>query len=356
MKRDGGGEGHEGKLILARGIFRLRRRRGARNTVILGKRGAVQAPEQGDPREPGPGVTRLRREDAAARPATSAIPVEKWHALGNDFLLVWDRTPLPAAKLALLCHRHRGVGADGVLFLQRQGDSIRAQLYNADGSPAEYSGNGLRCVIASAILRQKPKERLLVTIGKLIFEGYLEDAKDDEGKPAGAQPVLVLDPLAFAPEIKTAPSDLFATGPLAGVIDADRAWAVKLGNPHLIMVVDDLAVVRTPAVAAELDRLRGITRPFPHGINVSVVQAAGPGRVLINTWERGVGPTAACASAATALFHLLRKKGMAGKSLAVVSPGGTLTLSEAPRALLLKGPVRRVLAGMVEAAALEEAP
>jgi len=353
MKRDGDGAGAEGRLILARGIFRLRRRRGARNTVVLNKRGAVQQQETGEPpREPA--LTRLRREDAAARPATTAIPVEKWQALGNDFLLVWDRTPLPSPKLAQLCHRHLGAGADGVLFLQRQADSIRAQLYNADGSPAEYSGNGLRCVVASAVQRQKPKEKLLITIGKLIFEGYMEEVKDAAGKAAGVDPVLVLDPLAFSPEIKTAPAELFASGPLAGVMDADRAYSVKLGNPHLIMLVDDLAVVRAPAVAAELDRLRGITRTFPAGVNVSVAQPAGPGRVLINTWERGVGPTAACASAATALFHLLRKKGQAGKSLAVASPGGTLTLSEASRALALKGPARRVFAGMVEAAALEE--
>ena len=377
MKRGEGGDGAEGRLILARGIFRLRRRRGARNTLVLGRRGAVQQPEGGEQKDPSTPITRLRRDEPSARAAVAAaIPVEKWQALGNDFLLVWDRTPLPAAKLALLCHRHRGVGADGVLFLQRQGDSIRAQLFNADGSPAEYSGNGLRCVVASAVARQKPRERLLVTIGKLIFEGFVDDgsragvkelgikeighataAAKESAKDAGEKPkdpVLVLDPASFGPECKSAPGELFESGPLKSAFDSDRAYCVRLGNPHLILLVDDLAVVRSPAIAAELDRLRGVTRTFPAGINVSVAQAQGNQRYLINTWERGVGPTAACASAATALFHLLRKKGLASKALTVTSPGGSLTLTEAGRTIHLKGPARRVLSGMVDPAALEE--
>lgn len=371
MKRDGGGSDAEGRLILARGIFRLRRRRGARNTLVLGRRGAIQ--QEGDQKDPGAGVTRLRGDQPAGAPrgaVGSAIPVEKWQALGNDFLLVWDRTPLTASKLAMLCHRHRGVGADGVLFLQRQGDSIRAQLFNADGSPAEYSGNGLRCVVASAVARQKPRERLLVTIGKLIFEGFVHDGarsgvkelsikeighKETKAEAASPKdPVLVLDPSSFGPELKSAPADLFASGPIEKAFDRDRTFCVKLGNPHLIFLVDDLAVVRAPAVAAELDRLRGVTRTFPAGINVSVAQQQGAHRFLINTWERGVGPTAACASAATALFHLLRKKGLATKTLTVTSPGGSLTLSEVGRTVHLKGPARRVFQGMVDPAALEE--
>ena len=169
-----------------------------------------------------------------------------------------------------------------------------------------------------------------------------------------AHPVLVLDPTSFGPELKAAPSELFETGPLTGLFEPERAYCVKLGNPHLILLVDDLAVVRAPAVAAELDRLRGVTRTFPAGINVSVAQPAGTGRFLINTWERGVGPTAACASAATALFHLLRKKSLAGKTLAVASPGGTLSLTEVNRTVHLKGPARRVFSGMVDPTALEE--
>lgn len=372
MKREGG-EGLEGRLILARGIFRLRRRRGARNTLVLGRRRSMPQ-ESGEPPPPGAGVRRLQRDEPGTRAAAgAAIPVEKWQALGNDFLLVWDRTPLTAGRLGLLCHRHRGVGADGVLFLQRQGDSIRAQLFNADGSPAEYSGNGLRCVVASAVARQKPRERLLLTIGKLIFEGFVDDGTplrkagasgasggagqspaSIRGAPASGAPVLVLDPASFGPEIKSAPGDLFATGALSDVIDADRAYCVKLGNPHLILLVDDLAVVRAPAVAAELDRLRGVTRAFPDGINVTVAQGQGSGRFLVNTWERGVGPTAACASAATALFHLLRKKGLAAKSLTVVSPGGALSLTEVNRTVHLRGPAHRVFSGIVDPAALEE--
>jgi diaminopimelate epimerase len=385
----------EGRLILARGIFRLRRRRGARNHLVLGKRGAPQKVDPGaDPRDGAQRVTRLRpgEEPGARANAGGSFPVEKWQALGNDFLLVWDRTPLPPARLAMLCHRHLGVGADGILFLQRQGDSIRAQLFNQDGSPAEYSGNGLRCVIASAFARQRPRERLLVTIGKLLFEGWVDEpgakgpgkrgglvpenaavakregpfaraaasaiagtgkrAEAAEGGHTG-DPVLVLDPMAFTPEVRPAPGELFS-GPLDGAFDPERAFHVKLGNPHLIMLVDDLAVVRGPAISAELDRLRGVTRVFPQGVNVSVAQPVGANRYLINTWERGVGPTAACASAATALFHLLRKKGLAAKTLAVTSPGGTLSLTEVHRTVQMKGPARRVFSGVVDPAALEE--
>lgn len=382
----------EGRLILARGIFRLRRRRGARNTMVLGRRGAPQKVDPGaDPRDGAQRVTRLRPGDEPGGRAAAAasLPIEKWQALGNDFLLVWDRTPLTPARLAHLCHRHLGVGADGVLFLQRQGDSIRAQLFNADGSPAEYSGNGLRCVIASAFARQRPRERLLVTIGKLLFEGWVDEpgakgpgkrgglvpesaeparaafARAAAGAAAGRRPepgnveghtgdpVLVLDPMAFTPEVRSAPGEVFQ-GPLDGAFDPERAFHVKLGNPHLIMLVDDLAVVRAPAVAAELDRLRGVTRAFPQGVNVSVAQPVGANRYLINTWERGVGPTAACASAATALFHLLRKKGLAAKSLAVTSPGGTLSLTEVHRTVQMKGPAKRVFSGVVDPSTLEE--
>jgi diaminopimelate epimerase len=355
--------GSDGRVIMARGMFRLRRRRGGRGNNLRAS-GAGDAAEGSDDRR----ISRLRRANAtptkAQQQKRTGLAVEKWQALGNSFLLVWDQESLPPDRLAPLCDPKVGVGADGIIFATRQGDAVTVQLFNGDGSPAEYSGNGFRCLVAAAVARRRPAAgRLKLTSGKLVFEGYMDEGEAGPKRPGfglrvarlTTDPVLILDPRALNPEVSGLPTPVLDGSPLLEELDLTRGFHVVLGNPHLIFLVDDLTKFDdSPRLQAELDRLRGHSTSFPTGINVSLAQSQGASRYLIRTWERGVGLTSACASAATALYFLLRRIGDAGKSLEVQSSGGELSLSEVGNRIAVKGPARRVFSGTVNLSAFLE--
>jgi diaminopimelate epimerase len=318
----GAGGGPIGRVILAHGVFRLRRRRGPGAGGRAGR----------------PGLKRVL--------AGAGLAFEKWQAAGNDFLLVWDAPVLPPPVVAHLCHRRLGVGADGAMWLRRRADALDVQFFNGDGGAAEFSGNGFRCAVASAWIRSRVAAAIRIESGRLMLEGRVD----------GPDALLTLDPAAFRPEVRPVLELVTSGAPpmVPAELDIEEAFHVKLGNPHLILLVGNAAGTRVPDVERALDHLRRPSATFPDGVNVSVAQVEEAGRYRLETWERGVGLTASCASAATALFHLLRQQGRARRELVVVSAGGTLTLGEAGRRIALRGPVRRVFTGTVDAAALEK--
>lgn|GEM_PF-108777 len=362
-----GNESSPGRVIMARGLFRMRKRRrpgGGRVNVgemLSRSRGETEEclPGRSGPAEPRDCLqtaTAIRRSDSSlahtvppqmgtgfaladlmTRSAVGLL-VEKWQGLGNDFLLCWDRPPLSPSQIGFLCHRQFGVGGDGILFLRRQADTLAIQLFNQDGSGAEYSGNGFRCAVASAVLRKRPRGRLNLVCGRLSLQAFVD----------GQDPILVLDPKIFDFRVIPAPRELCIGGPLDGLVEPDRAFLVKAGNPHLILLVDQIKTVRSAESDRIFDRLREPGSAFPEGMNVSLAESLGSGRYALNTWERGVGQTQACASAATALFFLLRTTGRAGENVEVVNPGGALNLSEEQGSIRLRGPVRRVFSAMVD--------
>jgi diaminopimelate epimerase len=237
-----------------------------------------------------------------------AVSLVKAHAFGNDFLLADASAvagfPHEAALARQVCDRHRGIGADGLMVVDPTPVGAETRLWNADGSRAEISGNGVRCAAAwMAHQRQTPVGATLI-IGTVAGPRRLTLVDQDRGR------------LMFRAEM--GPPDQLREE----TIDVDgtpvRCVVLRVGNPQCV-VLGPVNAERLHGLAARL----AVHPFFPEGTNVELATVESPRVVRILIWERGVGPTeasgtGACASAVAAAFA-----GGADRSVDVVSPGGT---------------------------------
>lgn len=256
------------------------------------------------------------------------LRLAKLHGLGNDFLVLVDGSSVPEdhrAELARrVCDRHRGIGADGLLFVlpvhndaEAEAD-VRMRLHNADGSIAEMSGNGIRC-FAQAI-----------TIAGVVSTGTVRVQTD-----AGVRMIEVsdTDPCTGIATVSVDMGELaFDSHPVHG---AD-GHTVDVGNPHLVIPVDSLDNLDITVTGPEREApyLNGPTR----GINVHVVKAADNRTIDMVVWERGVGVTQACGTGATAVAGVMHRIGLTGSHVTVRQPGGNATVDIADGRATLHGP------------------
>jgi diaminopimelate epimerase len=267
------------------------------------------------------------------------LSLTKHHGLGNDFLVVFDPEEhgvhdLP--RLAVdLCDRRTGVGADGLLVAtSAEGYAARMQLFNADGSSAEMSGNGIRCFAQAVAARR----------GDLGPQLILTDAGDRVVTLASTDDVAVV----------TAQVEMGHVGQLAEPNDwhllqcnPDRPVAhLSLGNPHSVVGVDDVAAVDLADLGAKV----------PH-VNLEIIEP-GPevNAITMRVHERGAGITAACGTGACAAAFAARSWGLVASvepEVVVHMEGGTATVTfpaDAPDRAVLTGPATLVAVLEVERA------
>lgn len=243
------------------------------------------------------------------------MTLTKAHAYGNDFLFLHRdelRDQDPAALARTLCARHTGIGSDGLIVYTFTADGATMHLVNADGSPSELSGNGLRC-LAALVMRERERrhggdgpvateircdtgagERRLVLTGR-TGDRYLFTAA--MGQPFGLQQ----ETLQVAGE-----SLVVAT--------------LNIGNPQCVALLDALP---DRARFARLGPGLATHGRFPAGTNVEFAVVTAPARVDILIWERGVGPTEASGTGACAAAITAMQYGGAAREVEVVSPGGS---------------------------------
>jgi len=263
------------------------------------------------------------------------IRLAKLHATGNDFLVADAPAPDPATIRAL-CDRHRGVGADGLLVLGpgTDGADCTMTLYNADGSPAEMSGNGIRCLAWVATAQGLGTDRTLVvdtTAGRRTVDldrdatGHLRAATVDMGP-------VTFDPAAIP---FSGPSALDLEVTFHGV--TYHGDAAGVGNPHLVLLVDDVGSARVTQHGPHLEH----DPRFPSGTNVEFVTPVGRDALQMRVWERGVGETLSCGTGACAAAAVAHRRGLVDDHVTVHVPGGDLdvTLGATVR---LGGPVTHV--------------
>ena len=273
--------------------------------------------------------------------------LSKLHGSGNDFLvhLSDDQATLDdpdawSARSRRWCDRRRGIGADGLIV----GVSGRAQcdlvmvLHNADGSRAEMSGNGIRCLAhAEARRRGRLTGRLAIATdgGLRIVDHVLESGGDGRtlvssvdmgpGKPGPAA--------NRSPQMPWLDADPADHETAACALAPRRAATFDLGNPHLVLLVDDPTVVDIALAGT------GHEAAYDDGINVHVV-AVTPGEhdaITMRTWERGVGVTEACGTGAAAVALAAQEWGLAGERVTVHMPGGDVQV-DVGDTLTLHGP------------------
>ncbi|MFC3653027.1 diaminopimelate epimerase [Dyella humi] len=251
-----------------------------------------------------------------------ALRFSKMHGSGNDFAVIDSRDgalALSPACIRAMADRNTGIGFDQLLSVEPARDGVSAFYYgiwNADGSPSGQCGNGVRCIAAwlqragalaigetaqiqspsgPVAVRLVDTQRVTVDMGEPIFE----PARIPFEAPNNADRHM-LDVHGQALEI--------------GV--------VSMGNPHAVVVVEDL---EAPALARLGPALTAHAR-FPEGVNAGFVQKLSPQHVRLRVHERGSGWTLACGTGACAAMAVLRRRGEVDAQVRVDLPGGTLEI------------------------------
>jgi diaminopimelate epimerase len=273
------------------------------------------------------------------------IPFTKAHACGNDFLIVTEEAAHDYGRASLtkrLCARNTGIGADGIEFfawINKSGPgpkSGRIRLYNADGSIAELSGNGTRCVaawMAQELNAQCGDELQIET------DAGVRICRIDSVQAGGAFTVDVTTGMG-GPRFLPHTLQLSGGAEIAGV-------GVVTGNPHFVILVDNAAftVAGKPwqTIGAEICT----HRDFPNQTNVEFVRVVSENEIEIRIWERGVGPTSSSGTGSSASATAAIALGLAKSPLTVVAPGGAQTVawSGPGSELFLTGPAALIAHG-----------
>lgn len=272
----------------------------------------------------------------------------KLHGTGNDFVMV-DARSLDRDWNALaqaICDRHFGVGADGLILAAPSGKAdIRMRIFNADGSEAEMSGNGMRCLVkfaADAGMVTPRGGEFDVETGAGVL--HVRASVDAAGKVTSVRQSMGpprLDPREI-PVAIDAPPPITEFEIRAG----DHVLAitpVSMGNPHAIVFQQE------PVEAYPLQTVGPLVEHhalFPKRTNFEVVRVLDRGRAEMRVWERGVGETLSCGSGASAVMVASRLLGLADGALELRVPGGTLHLAwDGEGDVVLEGPVAEVFRG-----------
>jgi diaminopimelate epimerase len=259
-----------------------------------------------------------------------SVPFTKASACGNDFLII-DSAFLPedpAEFTRRICDRHNGVGADGVEWIHAasEGADVEARLINADGSPAEISGNGTRCVAAWWHNRKAPEQPTIrVRTGAGVKECHC--ISHTEG--------------LFRFEMDLGKAEVLGEVSLTLPEGEIRGWKIWMGNPQFVVFVEDFTF-NWQAKGAQIQAQKGA---FPDGTNVDFVRFIGPGKIETRFFERGAGETmsSGTGTCASAIAATLSHEG--GMPVRVSSPGGEQEVLWDGNGVHLTGPARIVCDG-----------
>lgn len=252
--------------------------------------------------------------------ATLRMPFHKFHALGNDFIVTsrsigltraedwWVKGPLSLAALRKLaktiCDRHTGIGADGFLLVEGKPKYDAAvRFFNADGSEAEMSGNGIRCVGAFLIGSGESKSplRIKTVAGVRALEAVNYNGASWTFRVKMGCPILDPQRIPFAARGASTPVVGYA---LATPNSKQRVTVTSMGNPHCSFFVKSFDRIDWAALGSEIEN-----HPlFPNRTNVEFVRVISRRRIEVRFWERGVGITASsgtgsCAAAVASILN-----------------------------------------------------
>lgn len=243
----------------------------------------------------------------------------KMHGIGNDFVMVDAiRDGEPEGDLGKLAQeandRRFGIGGDGLILLERGAEApFRMRMWNPDGSESEMCGNGIRCF--AKLLRDhghttEPSVPVETGAGTLVVE-----IREDGRVRVDMGPARLLRgqiPMGGPPDEQFIEQD----------IDGYVGTAVSMGNPHIVIFVDDVAAIDLPVEGRKMEH----HALFPNRTNAHFVQVLPDGVLLQRTWERGAGATLACGTGACATGVAAFLTGRAGRKSVVRLPGGNLEI------------------------------
>jgi diaminopimelate epimerase len=269
----------------------------------------------------------------------------KMHGTGNDFVvidLISQRCRLRPDDVRRIADRHYGIGCDQVLLVEPPGSpdaDFRYRIFNADGKEVEQCGNGARC-FARFVRDKKLTSKRVITVETAAGEIELRirsrsDVEVDMGVPRLEPRDIPLN----APHRQD--SYTITVGD-----EALELGAVSLGNPHVILRVDDVDT----APVERLGPLLEAHQVFPKRANVGFMQVLDTGQIRLRVFERGVGETLACGTGACAAVVHGITRGWLQDPVTVSLPGGKLSISWAGegRPVIMTGPTAVVFEGTIK--------
>ncbi|MFP4079368.1 MAG: diaminopimelate epimerase [Ectothiorhodospira sp.] len=271
----------------------------------------------------------------------------KMHGLGNDFVVidaVRQQVALTPERVRFLAHRRTGVGCDQVLLVEPPGNpgqaAFRYRIFNADGNEVEQCGNGARCF--AVFVREAgltTERRIPVETAAGIIT--LQVQPDGEVTVDMGPPRLVPWEIPFEAPSAAPSHTLQVSG------ETLEIGAVSMGNPHAVVVVDDVRTAPVERLGPLIER-----HPrFPRGANVGFMEVVDRGHVRLRVFERGAGETLACGTGACAAVVCGCLQGLLDRHVVVDLPGGRLVIEWAGREdapVMMTGPAQSVFTGRIE--------
>jgi diaminopimelate epimerase len=272
----------------------------------------------------------------------------KMHGLGNDFIIMKDTQPVKPEDyhdLAIkLCDRYFGVGADGLIITGRDPEyDIYMRIINSDGSEPEMCGNGIRCLAKYAWekrLVQKTSISVRTLAGPMYPELSIEDGKVVQVKVDMGMPILKAADIPVLTSNETAEREKLS---ISG--QEFEFTGVSMGNPHCVIMVEDLAVVPVKEWGPQIE----VHACFPRKTNVEFVQVLNRNEMKMQVWERGAGETLACGTGACATLVAGVITGKTDRKGVVHLRGGDLLIewSQDNGHVYMTGPAQVVFEGEI---------
>ena len=272
------------------------------------------------------------------------VKFTKMHGLGNDFVMldgISQRIKLSPEKIRGLADRHLGIGCDQVLLVESPRTpeaDFRYRIFNADGSEVENCGNGARCFarfVHERRLTAKP-QLLVETSGGLLQLNLLEN--DEVGVDMGA-PILEPERIPFTADRHAETYPLDVDGEIYTI------GAVSMGNPHAVLLVEDVDSAPVETLGPRIER----HERFPQRVNVGFLQVQSRSEARLRVFERGVGETRACGTGACAAMVAARLRDLLDEEVQLHLPGGTMTIhwSGPGQPVTMTGPATTVYQGQI---------
>ncbi len=267
---------------------------------------------------------------------TNTRGFRKMNGLGNDFVVVDARSgalALSPEAVQAIADRKEGIGCDQLIALEPSSQAdVFMRIWNADGGEVAACGNAARCVAAVIAEEQGKPQVTIETEDQVLGAAVPGDGQVtiDMGAPR-----LRWDEIPLAEEFHDTRRIELQAGPIDAPVLHSPA-VVNVGNPHAIFFVDDVEAIDLARVGPMLEH-----HPlFPERANISVAQVLSPGHVKLRTWERGVGLTRACGTAACASAVAAVRRELTDRNVKVSLPGGDLVIEwrEADGHVLMTGP------------------
>lgn len=284
------------------------------------------------------------------------LAFSKMHGLGNDFVVFEDLAgdlEMSPEAIQWLCDRRFGVGADGVIFVQRSElpeADFHMAYFNSDGSIAEMCGNGIRClaryVVDHGFLSADRDDLVVSTLVGLKpidvnrdLDGSFVAATVDMGEP-------ILNPRDIPTLLSTEqPGDPVVSRPLSTPLGTFQVTTVSMGNPHCVLWFDDIDDVDVDAIGAAIET----HETFPARTNVEFAQVVDSATIRLRVWERGCAETLACGTGACATLVAGALEDRIGRQATVELPGGLLDIHWAEdNHVYMTGSATEVFAGTLE--------